>query len=158
MSDGNKADGKNKKNQGSKHRNNGAKNQQGKNQQGKNQQGKGQQQNGGGTRKRKKSRKKPRLDPVKYWGDPGALPVRNDYVLEGADPTAVVRSLGKAPIPGKNSAPELYFEVLYQRAAGLAHALSFAGGLNQDAPTPTQGPGDAEATDADAESAEASGD
>ena len=121
MSDNN--GNKNKKNpnksQGSKNRNNGAKNQQNKNQQ-------------GAGRKRKKSRKKPRLDPVKYWGDPGALPVRNDYVLEGADPTAVVRSLGKAPIPGKNSAPELYFEVLYQRAAGLAHALSFAGGLNQD--------------------------
>ncbi len=154
MSDGNKSDGKNKKSQGSKNRNNGAKNQQGKSQQGKGQQ----QHGGGGTRKRKKSRKKPRLDPVKYWGDPGALPVRNDYVLEGADPTAVVRSLGKAPIPGKNSAPELYFEVLYQRAAGLAHALSFAGGLNQDAPEPTATAGDAEATDADAESAEASGD
>ena len=144
MSDGNKADGKNKKNQGSRSRNNGAKNQQ----------GKGQQQNGGGTRKRKKSRKKPRLDPVKYWGDPGALPVRNDYVLEGADPTAVVRSLGKAPIPGKNSAPELYFEVLYQRAAGLAHALSFAGGLNQDAPTPAA----ADEGDADAGSTESTDD
>lgn len=132
------------RNQSSKNRNNGAKNQQNKNQPNKNQQGTG--------RKRKKSRKKPRLDPVKYWGDPGALPVRNDYVLEGADPTAVVRSLGKAPIPGKNSAPELYFEVLYQRAAGLAHALSFAGGLNQD-PTPAP----SAATD-DADPAESSDD
>lgn len=148
MSDGNKSDGKNK-NQGAKNRNNGAKNQQ----------GKAQQQNGGGqARKRKKSRKKPRLDPVKYWGDPGALPVRNDYVLEGADPTAVVRSLGKAPIPGKNSAPELYFEVLYQRAAGLAHALSFAGGLNQDPPTPASTGVDGDASDADDASADASGD
>lgn len=121
---GNKNQKSPNRNQSSKNRNNGAKNQQNKNQPNKNQQGAG--------RTRKKSRKKPRLDPVKYWGDPGALPVRNDYVLEGADPTAVVRSLGKAPIPGKNSAPELYFEVLYQRAAGLAHALSFAGGLNQD--------------------------
>lgn len=148
MSDGNKSDGKNKKNQGSKNRNNGAKNQQ----------GKGQQNGGGGTRKRKKSRKKPRLDPVKYWGDPGALPVRNDYVLEGADPTAVVRSLGKAPIPGKNSAPELYFEVLYQRAAGLAHALSFAGGLNQDAPAPAGSTADDETDDDNTASAEASSD
>ena len=87
---------------------------------------------GGGGRKRKKSRKKPKLDPVKYWGDPTALPVRNDYTLTASDPTAVIRSLGKAPIPGKNSAPELYFEVLYQRAAGLAQALAFAGGLNED--------------------------
>ncbi len=85
---------------------------------------------GGKNRKRKKNRK-PKLDPVKYWGDPGSLPVRTDYTVENTDPTAVIRSLGKAPIPGKNSAPELYFEVLYQRAAGLAHALSFAGGLNQ---------------------------
>lgn len=90
-----------------------------------------QNQNQGGGRKRKKSRKKPRLDPVKYWGDPGSLPVRHDYALEAQDPTAVIRSLGKAPIPGKNSAPELYFEVLYTRAAGLAQALAFAGGLNQ---------------------------
>ena len=92
----------------------------------------GGQNQGGGGRKRKKSRKKPKLDPVKYWGDATALPTRNDYALDASDPTAVIRSLGKAPIPGKNSAPELYFEVLYQRAAGLAQALSFAGGLNQD--------------------------
>jgi len=90
--------------------------------------------NSGGGRKRKKSRKKPKLDPVKYWGDPTALPTRKDYVLDTPDPTAVIRSLGKAPIPGKNSAPELYFEVLYKRAAGLAKALAFAGGLNEDEP------------------------
>ena len=106
---------------GSNQRNNG----QGSNNQSSNGQG------SGGGRKRKKSRKKPKLDPVKYWGDATALPVRNDYALETGDPTAVIRSLGKAPIPGKNSAPELYFEVLYNRAAGLAQALAFAGGLNQ---------------------------
>ena len=88
--------------------------------------------NNNSGRKRKKSRKKPKLDPVKYWGDATSLPMRNDYVLESSDPTAVIRSLGKAPIPGKNSAPELYFEVLYNRAAGLAQALAFAGGLNED--------------------------
>ena len=148
MSDnGNKKKNPNAKSQGNKNRGGNSKAQGAKNQQqNKNQQGNA----AGGGRKRKKSRKKPRLDPVKYWGDPGALPVRNDYVLEGADPTAVVRSLGKAPIPGKNSAPELYFEVLYQRAAGLAHALSFAGGLNQEAaPAPTPAPsatGDDEST------------
>jgi len=83
--------------------------------------------------RKRKNRKKPKLDPLKYWGDPGSLPTRNDYALESPDSTAVIRSLGKAPIPGKNSAPELYFEVLYTRAAGLAQALAFAGGLNQDA-------------------------
>ena len=62
----------------------------------------------------------------------------SDYALESPDPTAVIRSLGKAPIPGKNSAPELYFEVLYTRAAGLAQALAFAGGLNQDADQATE--------------------
>ena len=104
---------------------------------------------GGGGRKRKKGRKKPKLDPVKYWGDASALPVRNDYALESSDPTAVIRSLGKAPIPGKNSAPELYFEVLYNRAAGLAQALAFAGGLNQQDPAdggakPDDGPGESD--------------
>ena len=89
------------------------------------------------SNRKRKSRKKPRLDPVKYWGDASALPVRDDYVLETADPTTIIRSLGKAPIPGKNSAPELYFEVLYQRAAGLAQALAIAGNLNS-----TDGEGD----------------
>lgn len=87
---------------------------------------------GGNNRKRKKNRKKPKLDPVRYWGDSTSLPIRSDYVLESRDPTAVIRSLGKAPIPGKNSAPELYFEVLYKRATGLAQALAFAGGLNKE--------------------------
>lgn len=106
--------------------------------------------NGGGNsggRKRKKSRKKPKLDPVKYWGDAAELPVRHDYVLETSDPTAVLRSLGKAPIPGKNSAPELYFDVLYKRAAGLAQALAFAGGLNEP-PSPSS----SSVTDAEADS------
>jgi len=93
--------------------------------------GQGQGQGRQGQGRKRKGRKKPKLDPVKYWGDPGSLPVRSDYQLESQDPTGVIRSLGKAPIPGKNSAPELYFEVLYSRAAGLAQALSFAGGLNQ---------------------------
>ena len=78
-------------------------------------QGGGNNQAGNNSRKRKKSRKKSKLDPVKYWGDPTSLPIRNDYQLHSNDPTAVIRSLGKAPIPGKNSAPELYFEVLYNR-------------------------------------------
>ena len=99
---------------------------------------------GGGGRKRKKSRKKPKLDPVKYWGDAAELPVRHDYVLETSDPTAVLRSLGKAPIPGKNSAPELYFDVLYKRAAGLAQALAFAGGLNEPAAPTTESHGSGE--------------
>ncbi|MFB0902468.1 MAG: hypothetical protein QMB08_01395 [Acidimicrobiales bacterium] len=99
-----------------------------------NQSGGGNQSSGPNNRKRKKNRKKPKLDPVKYWGDPTSLPIRSDYVLQSSDPTAVIRSLGKAPIPGKNSAPELYFEVLYNRATGLAQALAFAGGLNEDAP------------------------
>ncbi len=107
-------------------------------------------QNSGG-RKRKKSRKKPKLDPLKYWGDPTSLPIRNDYALETADPTAVIRSLGKAPIPGKTSAPELYFEVLYKRAAGLAQALAFAGSLNQGetAAKPSPGNTDSDNTDSD---------
>lgn len=90
--------------------------------------------NNRGGRKRKKSRKKPRMDPVKYWGDASGLPTRTDYLLDAADPTAVIRSLGKAPIPGKNSAPELYFDVLYERAASLAQALAIAGGLNSEPP------------------------
>ena len=114
-------------NQGNQSKNNGSRNN-------RNNGGKGNNKQPSKSRKRK-NRKKPKLDPLKYWGDPGSLPTRNDYALESPDSTAVIRSLGKAPIPGKNSAPELYFEVLYTRAAGLAQALAFAGGLNQDADT-----------------------
>ncbi len=92
-------------------------------------------------RSRKKGRKKPKLDPVKYWGDPTSLPIRDDYVLADNDVTAVIRSLGKAPIPGKNSAPELYFDVLYERAAGLAQALAIAGSLNAPAVEPDESEG-----------------
>lgn len=81
-------------------------------------------------KRKRKGRKKPKLDPVRYWGDPQELPYRNDYELDAPDPSALVRSLGRAPIPGKNSAPELYFDTLYKRASSLAQALSFAGGLN----------------------------
>lgn len=81
-------------------------------------------------KRKRKGRKKPKLDPVRYWGDPQELPYRNDYELEAPDPSALVRSLGRAPIPGKNSAPELYFDTLYKRASSLAQALSFAGRLN----------------------------
>lgn len=113
-------------------------NSQGGGNQGGNSQGGGNQGGGGNNsgRKRKKGRKKPKLDPVKYWGDATSLPIRNDYQLQSQDPTAVIRSLGKAPIPGKNSAPELYFEVLYNRATGLAQALAFAGGLNEEKEIP----------------------
>ncbi len=45
---------------------------------------------------------------------------------------AVVRSLGRVPIPGQETAAEHWFSLVYERAAVLAGALAAAGGLAAD--------------------------
>ena len=49
-------------------------------------------------------------------------------ITPGVDPTALVQSLGPLPFPGAGAAPH-YFQVVYERAAGLAVALAAAAGL-----------------------------
>jgi len=69
------------------------------------------------------------VDPTKFWGDPGALPAPIDHVNSSPDVTAVVSSLGRMPIPPHETAAEHSFQLIYQRAEGLASALAAASGL-----------------------------
>ena len=45
------------------------------------------------------------------------------------DPTSTVRSLGKPPLGGRETAAEHYFDAVYQRSVAMAAALAAAGGL-----------------------------
>jgi hypothetical protein len=82
-----------------------------------------------GSRRRKGSRKK-RVDPTVFWGDPDKLAeVRTDPALISANPSAVVQSLGRAPLAGQQNAADLYFAAVYDRSVNLAAALAAAGGL-----------------------------
>ncbi|HBU03434.1 MAG TPA: hypothetical protein DEA70_02995 [Acidimicrobiaceae bacterium] len=50
-------------------------------------------------------------------------------IEEAPDPKAVVRSLGRVPLSGHETAAEHWFSLVYERAAVLAGALAAAGGL-----------------------------
>ncbi|MDH4169837.1 MAG: hypothetical protein OEW42_09635 [Acidimicrobiia bacterium] len=86
------------------------------------------------TRSRNRNRsKKSKQSPRLFWGDPTTLPEPRDYDPSSPDVTAVVRSLGRPPIPGQEGAAMHYFTVVYERAVVLATALAAVGGLNDDA-------------------------
>ncbi len=87
--------------------------------------------NQGSGRKKKRSRSK-RQDPAIYWGDPEKLPDPEFFETETPDTLAIVRSLGRAPIPG--TASEHYFTLMYDRAAQMAQLLGHAGGLDDMTP------------------------
>ena len=86
-----------------------------------------------GAKKRGKSRSRSRskkVDLVKYWGDPTTLPDAGGYTTSTPDPSVVINSLGRPPIPGHENASKHYFNLVYERATNLAVALAAAGGLN----------------------------
>jgi hypothetical protein len=65
-----------------------------------------------------------------FWGNPGALGDDDVELIRVADdPTAMVRSLGRPPLPGAETIAEHYFAAVYERAAGLAGALAAASDL-----------------------------
>ena len=74
-------------------------------------------------------RNEPKIDPVEFWGDPAALPEPMRAIAEAPDPKAVVRSLGRVPLSGHETAAEHWFSLVYERAAVLAGALAAPGGL-----------------------------
>ena len=82
-----------------------------------------------GQRQRKAE---PKVDPVEFWGDAAALPEPLDAIDDVPDVKAVVRSLGRVPITGQETAAEHWFSLVYERAAVLAGALAAAGGLDGD--------------------------
>ena len=95
--------------------------------------GKSPAQNAEPQKKAAKSRKsEPKVDPVEFWGDSAALPEPIDAIGDVPDVKAVVRSLGRVPLTGQETAAEHWFSLVYERAAVLAGALAAAGGLDGD--------------------------
>jgi hypothetical protein len=94
-----------------------------------NQQPRRKQQHGQGQGRRrgaKKSRAKQK--PLDLWRPVPPLPEVEPIVPAG-DPTALVRSLGEAPLSVPGAAAEITIAAVVDRAAGLAMALAAAGGL-----------------------------
>lgn len=77
--------------------------------------------------RRRKNRKPP--DPEEFWGRPDTLPEPSANIRITTDPSAVVRSLGRAPLSGHHNAADHYFAAVYERSVQLASALAAAGGM-----------------------------
>ena len=89
-------------------------------------------QNGKGdqsARKRNRKRRNRSKATAEYWGDKSKLPLPTSDIRITEDPSAVVRSLGRPPLPGQEHASEAFFAAVYGRAVGLASALAAAGDL-----------------------------
>jgi hypothetical protein len=80
-------------------------------------------------RNRKRRNRSTAKATAEFWGDPEDLPEPRDDIRITRDPSAVVRSLGRPPLPGQEQASEAYFAAVYARAVGLASALAAAGEL-----------------------------
>lgn len=90
--------------------------------------------NSGGANRRSNNRrrrgpKKPTVKPEDFWGSPETLPSEDQYVTITAEPAAVVKSLGRAPLSGHHNVAEHYFTAVYDRSVALASALAAAGDL-----------------------------
>jgi hypothetical protein len=82
-----------------------------------------------GQRRRKRSRGRKQVAPAEFWGDPDAQRDEVPRVAAAEDPTSMVRSLGPAPLSGRENVAEHYFAAVYERAAALAGALAATSGL-----------------------------
>jgi hypothetical protein len=93
----------------------------------KGQQGQGQQGQGQGRRRGAK-KAKAKQKPLDIWRPVPPLPDVAP-IVPASDPTALVRSLGEAPLPAPGAPAEITIAAVVDRAAGLALALAAAGGL-----------------------------
>ena len=91
--------------------------------------GKGQNGQSGGGRRRNRKRRNRTKATAEYWGDKAKLPEPTSDIRITTDPAAVVRSLGRPPLPGQDHVSEAFFTAVYGRAVGLASALAAAGDL-----------------------------
>ena len=63
-----------------------------------------------------------------FWGtEPYQVEVPR--IRRSDDPSAVVRSLGQPPLPGRDAVAPHYYEAIYEKAAGVAAALAATAGL-----------------------------
>lgn len=81
------------------------------------------------TRRPKTQRRSNKVDPTAFWGDPEKLPGPDSRITITPNPSAVVKSLGRAPLSGQQNASEYYFGAIYDRAVTLGAALAAAGDL-----------------------------
>ncbi len=93
-----------------------------------------QQRNEGGSKSsRKKRRRKNRQNQAKqitqFWGAPTDLPAPAETVRITKEPAAVIRSIGRPPLPGQETIAEHYFAAVYDRAVSLSSALAAAADL-----------------------------
>jgi hypothetical protein len=96
------------------------------NQRGRNRNTNGNGGNGGGGGGGGGNRPPKQVEVKDFWGESVAPLPTIDAPSGVNDPSAMVRSLGKPPLPGNDNAAEHYFAVVYERAAVLAGALSAA--------------------------------
>ena len=64
-----------------------------------------------------------------FWHGSAPLPDSSARITVTEDAAAVVRSLGPAPLSGRETIAEHYFEAVYQRAVSISSALAAAGDL-----------------------------
>jgi hypothetical protein len=61
-----------------------------------------------------------------FWGDPTLRDDSEVRIRPSTDPTAMIRSLGPPPLPGKETVAQYTYTLVYQKAAGVAVALAAA--------------------------------
>lgn len=64
-----------------------------------------------------------------FWGTWDHDEEEPALIRPSEDPTAMIRSLGPPPLPGRETVSEHYFAAVYDKAASLAIALAAASGL-----------------------------
>ena len=79
--------------------------------------------------------------PRDFWGRADFDDEPPNLIRPSDDPTAMIRSLGPPPLPGRETVSEHYFAAVYDKAASLAIALAAASGLldmseDEDEPAP----------------------
>ena len=84
------------------------------------------------TRRLANEQSKQAKETKAFWHGEAPLPEPEGRIRVTEDPAAVVRSLGPAPLSGRETIGEHYFEAVYQRAVTIATALAAAGDLIDD--------------------------
>jgi hypothetical protein len=85
---------------------------------------------GGGNQNNRQSRIAP---PAEFWRAAPEPPEPPD-IVPAEHPTALLQSMGTAPLPGQAQVANHYMEAVVQRAAILATALAASADLLEDAP------------------------
>ena len=83
------------------------------------------------TRRRKGNQQKQPAAPAArdFWGTVPEKEAPVAVVRPLQDPTALIKSLGAPPLPGRETIAQYHFELVYQRASALATALAAASNL-----------------------------